>query len=313
MEHRPGIIPLRPLALGEIWGGVFATVRGNPAATLGLALLTTAVALVPTTALAIWLAGQDLALAEIIVLDSDVASDPYLTATLASYVPALAMWVVSILLPLFVALVVGHAIQGRKVTLGQTWQQTKGRILTAVATTLLVLAMFIALIAALILALVLVWSIDSTGLAATGSVLAIVAATAGGIYLWVKVGFAVSIVVLEGAGARRAIGRSWQLTRRGQFWRIFGIRLLTTIVATIAGSIVATPIALIALFASGDPDASALRWVLPLTQAVSVLVQGVLVTPFVSGVDSLLYVDQRMRREGLDVQLMQQLHTSPST
>ena len=315
LEYRPGIIPLRPLMLGEIWSGVFATVRGNPGATLGLALVTTAAVLVPATALALWLAGQDLGLATIFesgsLADPDLASDPFLNATVASYIPALAMWIASILLPVFMALVIGHAVQGQKVTLAQTWQQSRGRILTAIATTFLVIAMFIALVVALIIVLMVVWATDSTGLAAGGTAVAIVGAVTGGIYLWVKVGFAVSIVVLEGAGARRSIARSWQLTRGRPFWRIFGIRLLTSIVATIAGSIVATPIGLIALFAAGSPD-STLIWLLPLSQAVSVLVQGVLVTPFVSGVDSLLYVDQRIRREGLDVMLMQQLHPSPS-
>lgn len=315
LEHRPGIVPLRPLALGEIWSGVFATVRGNPGATLGLALVTTAAVLVPATALALWLAGQDLGLAVIFesdpLADPDSASDPFLNATIASYIPVLAMWIASILLPLFMALVIGHAVQGQKVTLAQTWQQTRGRILTAVATTFLVIAMFAALVVALFIVLAVLWATDSTGLATAGTVLAIVAAVAGGVYLWVKVGFAVSIVVLEGAAARRAIVRSWQLTRGRPFWRIFGIRLLTSIVATIAGSIVATPIGLIALFAAGSPE-STLIWLLPLSQAVSVLVQGVLVTPFVSGVDSLLYVDQRIRREGLDVMLMQQLHPSPN-
>ena len=306
LEYRPGIIPLRPLTLGEIWSGVFATVRGNPGATLGLALLTTALALVPATALAIWLAGQDLGLAAVL------SADAYSDATLASYVPGLAMWVVSLLLPLFVALVIGHAIQGRKVTLGQTWQQTRGRILPAIGTTLLIVAMFAGVIVVVLLAAAGIWaSGDGAGSVAL-TVLLVVGFAAAAVYLWVKVSFAVSIVVLESAGPRRAVRRSWGLTGGRPFWRIFGIRLLTAIVASIVGSIVATPIGLIALFAADDPDATSMAWVLPLTQAVSLLVQGVLVTPFVSGVDSLLYVDQRIRREGLDVQLMQQLPTSPS-
>ena len=232
LEYRPGIIPLRPLTLGEIWSGVFAAVRGNPGATLGLALVTTAAVLVPATALALWLAGQDLRLGVIFETDPDLASDPFLNATVASYLPALAMFIASILLPVFIALVIGHAVQGQKVTLAQTWQQSRGRILTAVATTFLVIAMFVALVVALIIVLVGLWATDSTGLAAGGTVVAIVAAVTGGIYLWVKVGFAVTIVVLEGAGARRSIARSWRLTRGRPFWRIFGIRLLTSIVAS---------------------------------------------------------------------------------
>lgn len=314
LEYRPGIIPLRPLTLSEIWSGVFATVRGNPGATLGLALVTTAAVLIPATAVAVWLAGQDLGLGGIFatdpVADAELGADPFVNATVASYLPALAMWIASILLPVFMALVIGHAVQGQKVTLAQTWQQSRGRILTALATTFLVIAMFVALVVALIVVLVGLWATDSSGLAVGGTVVAIVAAVTGGIYLWVKVGFAVSIVVLEGAGARRSIARSWQLTKGRPFWRVFGIRLLTSIVSTIAGSIIATPLGLIALIETGSPE-STLIWLLPLSQGVSALVQGVLVTPFVSGVDSLLYVDQRIRREGLDVMLMQQLHPSP--
>ena len=38
---------------------------------------------------------------------------------------------------------------------------------------------------------------------------------------------------------------------------------------------------------------------------VASLVAGALTTPFTAGVDALLTVDQRIRREGLDVQLIQ--------
>ena len=39
---------------------------------------------------------------------------------------------------------------------------------------------------------------------------------------------------------------------------------------------------------------------------VSGLIAASLTTPFTAGVDALLYVDQRIRREGLDVQLIEQ-------
>lgn len=40
LAPKPGIIPLRPLTLGEIWSGVMTAVPGNPTATIGLALVT---------------------------------------------------------------------------------------------------------------------------------------------------------------------------------------------------------------------------------------------------------------------------------
>lgn len=316
LDYRPGVIPLRPLGLSEIWSGVFATVRGNPAATLGLALLTTALTLVPTTALALWLAGQDLGLAELLEEPGAPAgvSDPFVSATLASYVPTFALWLTSILLPLFIALVIGHAIQGRKVTLAQTWEQTRGRVFTGVRASLLILAIFLGVAVAAVVLVVLFAAVDTSAVTVIGIALTVLATVLAAIYLWVRVGFAVSVVVLEGASARQSMARSWQLTRGTQFWRILGIRLLTTLVASIAGSIVVTPLSFIGLFTLGDPATagSSFTWVLPLTQAFAVLVQSVLVTPFVSGVDSMLYLDQRIRREALDVQIMQQIHAHRS-
>ena len=59
LEFRPGIIPLRPLTLGDIYGAVTKAIRGNVAATMGLALITSLICLVPTTALGAWLASME--------------------------------------------------------------------------------------------------------------------------------------------------------------------------------------------------------------------------------------------------------------
>lgn len=287
--------------MSEIWGGVFATVRGNPAATLGLALLTSVVALAPTTALALWIAGQDLDLTL-----EDGNPDPFFSAALASYVPLLAMVVASILLQLFMALVIGHAVRGDKVTLAQTWQESRGRILTGVGVVLILGAIFMGLAIIVVLLFVGMAAADSTGLLVIGGIVTGVGALAFGILLGVRLGFAMSIVVLEGAGAGRALARSWQLTSGRDFWRIFGIRLLTSVVASIAGSVVAMPVSLLAGLAMvGDTSGRSSLWLLPLSQSLGALIQGVLVTPFTAGVDALLYIDQRIRREGLDVQIVQ--------
>jgi hypothetical protein len=44
--HRPGAIPLRPLVLGDILDGAFRIIRYNPRATVGAAVLVSAVAMV---------------------------------------------------------------------------------------------------------------------------------------------------------------------------------------------------------------------------------------------------------------------------
>ena len=47
--------------------------------------------------------------------------------------------------------------------------------------------------------------------------------------------------MLEPIGVFGAIGRGFRLTRK-QFWRIFGIALLTFLIAQIAGSMLAFPV-----------------------------------------------------------------------
>src|SRR6185369_7614202 len=44
--HKPGAIPLRPLVLGDIFDGAFRIIRYNPKATVGAAVLVSAVAMV---------------------------------------------------------------------------------------------------------------------------------------------------------------------------------------------------------------------------------------------------------------------------
>ena len=39
--HQPGVVPLRPLTLGDIFGGALQTIRRNPKATVGMAALVT--------------------------------------------------------------------------------------------------------------------------------------------------------------------------------------------------------------------------------------------------------------------------------
>jgi hypothetical protein len=319
-EYRPGIVPLRPLTLSEIWSGVMTAIRGNPAATIGLALVTTVVVLVPLTALGAWLAGMTWLLPP---LDgyvdptdpSAAQADAVLVGQVASLVPGFATYVTAVLLPLFMAVVIGQGVQGRKVGLGETWRAARGRIPAALGVFFTVAFVAFVGLAVLGLLVVIAYQLDSQGAFALAVVGALVVAVIGLVLLSVRWGFATTIVVLENLGPWKAMTRSWVLTRKRGFWRIFGIRLLTGIVATIAVSVITTPLSFGAsFFVLGDPASpNPAMWILPVVQAVVVLIQSVLTTPFVSGVDSLLYVDQRIRYEGLDVQLVQQAHASPAS
>src|SRR6478672_6895073 len=67
--HKPGVVPLRPLGLGDFFDGAFKTIRRNPRAMVGLAaLVTTAFMVVPVlVTLLLAAAGH---------LNADFAMDP---------------------------------------------------------------------------------------------------------------------------------------------------------------------------------------------------------------------------------------------
>ncbi|GAA2744113.1 hypothetical protein GCM10009868_20510 [Terrabacter aerolatus] len=317
LAPKPGIIPLRPLNLGAIWSGVMTAVRGNPAATIGLALVTTAVVLVPLTLIGVWLSTTLSGATSLDptfdpALDGSAgqsgSADAFFGGEVASLVPTLAVYVTGLLLPLFMAVVIGQGVQGRRIGLGETARAARGRILPAVGVLLIIGLAAFAVIALLVGVVVAAWvgaGDGSSGGAVLVTILASVVAAVVFVLFSVRWGFAITIVVLEGVRPVHALRRSWQLTRRRGFWRIFGIRLLTGIVAAIAGSVITAPIGIVVgVLASGSVTSAA--WMLVLLQAGTVLVQSVLTTPFSSGVDSLLYVDQRIRYEGLDVALLQQ-------
>ena len=83
------------------------------------------------------------------------------------------------------------------------------------------------------------------------------------------------------------------------WWRVFGIQLLATVIAGVIAGVVSVPFQTVAgATTSPDGEPTTTFWVLV---TIGSVVAGVITLPFTSGVVSLLYVDRRMRREGLDL------------
>ncbi len=322
VEFRPGIIPLRPLTLGDIYGAVVKAVRGNPAATIGLATLTTFAFLLPTTALGTWLASLGS-----VPLDpgpsstaSDTLGSGFGLGLLGVYLPSIGQLVSGILLAGFLAQVVGQAVLGRRVGLGETWSATKGRLLPMLGAVLITVGVSTVAAAVLIggpVALLVYGATASDGaVIGTGVVLLLLGLLALVlllVYVGTKWALATPAIVLERLGAVGGLRRSWRLVEeptRGGFWRLFGIRLLTSIIVGVAASVIALPISfvvgLVLAATMGDGGTTGdLFATQALASGIAGLVTGALTTPFTAGVDALLYVDTRIRREGLDVQLVQ--------
>ena len=128
------------------------------------------------------------------------------------------------------------------------------------------------------------------------------AAVLFGIYAYVRVSLAPAALVLEKAGIRKALERSGVLVK-GDWWRVFGILLLAWLLSYIVSQILLVPFAIlgvVGLFTSGGGDDATLLFVL---LQVGAGLASFLIAPFGAGVRSLLYVDRRMRAEGLDLTL----------
>jgi hypothetical protein len=302
---RPGIIPLRPLRLGDVFGGVVRAVRGNVGSTMGLAAGTTMVFLVPITALAAWLGSQ-----------TSLSAYESSSGLLSTYLPTIGTWFSSILLAAFMAYVIGQGVLGRKVAAKETVRHVMRRIgQLLLATTLVVGSSLLVVGVGVVAVVALVMIGSSSNSAGAGALLLglflVPVAIVVGLALQTYFSFTTSVVVLERLPAVRAIARSWRLvgppTRKG-FWRLLGIRLLTSVAAGIIGQVVATPMTLIGAVlltvVAGQDVGGVYYAAMAVLQGAVAILSGILTTPFIAGVDAMLYIDARIRQEALDVQLL---------
>ncbi|WP_432506061.1 glycerophosphoryl diester phosphodiesterase membrane domain-containing protein [Kineococcus arenarius] len=309
---QPGIVPLRPLGLGEIWDGAFRAFRQNPRVMVGLSALVVVVTSVVTLVASV-VATQDLVRAttglETGTGDAAQVLDALQTSVPLVVVSSLLQVVAVQVLNGMLILSVSRAVLGRTISLGELWRVSRrrlgGLLLLAVLVTLASAAGVVAVLPGVgVLALA-----DGAAATATGAVLLLAGVlgwVAIALWLWVKWSMATPVLLLEGLSVRRSLGRSWRLTR-GSFWRTLGILLLTAVVVGVLVTAVATPFTLVGTFLAALLSTATTEWTgLVVSQGVGTLgsiVGSVVGYPFLASVTALVYVDLRVRREGLDVEL----------
>lgn len=313
--HRPGAVPLRPLTLGTMYDGAFRIIRYNPKATVGAAALVTAIGMSIPVALS-------LAFALTLGTGIDPSGDPEADLTtsealgLIGSMGALLLGLYATQLGLiFVTGMVAHvthaAALGRRMSLGQAWAATHGKRWRLIGLSLLVGLGGLLLVSVLIAPVIAVGVLSGDVLLTVGlAVLAGVAMVCLFGWLWIKLTYLTSaILMLEDGGVVRALARSWRITGR-HYWRTLGIALLTMLITAVAGSILTTPISVVGQVATFlAPEY--IFVILAATQALASVVQNAFVTPFVSAVSALQYLDLRIRKEGYDVELMRQAGLLP--
>ena len=286
---KPGIVPLRPLGVGEILDGAFRAFRRSQGSLLAISLIVNLIAAIPTTILAL------IGTSRLLVIDGDEVTlgKDWAVGALALGGVAIVSLLVSVTLPVFVSHAVGEAVLGRTVTLSQILAAAMGRAI------LLVLL----LAASWLVAMVVIALIASVKQLEGLAVLLILVLFVVGVWVYVKLTFATPALVLEDLRVMAAIRRSMTLTK-GRWWRTLGVLLLSGIVISIINQVLQAGLG----FASGlviglTMPASSTNAAL-VAGALAAMLASALTAPFVSGVISLLYIDARIRSEGFDQVLL---------
>jgi len=312
---KPGLIPLRPLDLGVILGASFRLLRRNPRPTFGVALLIQSILLV--------VSGGLIGLAALFTLSrldfSSSANQSTISAgnagilIVAAIVTVALSFVSSAMLQGIIVIEVSRASVGEKQRLPQLWRRVRGRIGALIGWTAIVaivVTMALALLAGIIALLVIT-------LGTAGIVAGVLIGLFGGLgfvvlafWLGTRVAFVASALMLERLTIRQAIARSWTLTR-GYFWRTLGILLLVSVMLQVASSVVSTPLNFVTQFAvplidpnrQTGPSTIVLIVVLGVLALIVSLVFSSITAVVQTATTALLYLDVRIRKEGLDLDL----------
>lgn len=300
---RPGIVPLRPLSFGEILDGAFRAVRFNPRVMFGLTAVVVVVAVVVQSLLQWYV--QGLIAAELLGTADALGEDVVLTTTLAAeFAEALTstpvLFVVTAILTGLLIVAVSRATLGQRVGPAEVWQKVRPRALALVGFSIL---MTVVTLAALALVVALVVAAVSNGAAEFAVLLGLLLLLAWfvtAVVVGVRLLLVPAVLVLEGQRLGAALSRSWQLTR-GSFWRTLGVYVVVSIIVGVVTGAVTLPGQVLSLLAF--PDALGTDPGPLLVNALTLAVSQTVTMGFSAAAVALVYIDQRMRKEGLDIQL----------
>ncbi|MET9435341.1 oxidoreductase [Streptomyces sp. NPDC006551] len=325
---KPGVIPLVPLKLSEILTGAFATLGRYWKPLLGVTGAAYGTALLVVGA-ACWFAyaavGEHLAA----VFDAS-GREPSWDDVRPLLIAFGCVWLVAMITMIAASgvmyaacpAVLQEAVLGRPTTFSAVWRRARASmpaVLGTVFLTMLLMLVPIALFGAAFIGLMVavVAAADGSGsvswalpvLALLGALATVPPVT----WVWVKLSLAPSAAVFERQRAVAAMRRSWRLVD-GSWWRIFGSLLVAGLISGMAGSlfqafaqVFSTPASFTAGATAPESPGEVLADLAPflaITLILSLIGQ-IVASVFPPLVTSLLYVDQRIRKENLAPALLQ--------
>lgn len=307
---KPGVIPLRPLGVGEILDGAVSTMRAHWRTVLGVSLTVSLF----TELLVI--------LVQKLVLDDSAPTssinDPSTSlremrrtlgnALLGSGAVSLVALLGTIVATALLTTVTSRAVLGKPVTIAEAWREARPQLVRLFGLTLLLPLMAIGIVVAGVLPGVLIAKAGSVAAGVPLAVLGGFAAIAVAVWIVMRFSLASPALMLEKQSIRKSMSRSAKLMR-GSWWRVFGIQVLAQIMAGIVSMIVGIPFTFIAGALSSDGLSSlfngtgSLGWTFLIVSGIGSVIGRTLTFPITAGVTVLLYIDQRIRREALDLDL----------
>jgi hypothetical protein len=287
-------VPLKALSAADIIGGVFASLRyaAGPLIAIGLAVgvaqgviqVLTEVISYPSAPFGSW--------------SGDLDRLPNLAGRAVS---VFALMPIGVLVTLagfgLAAVAVSRGVLGRRTTLAQCVAAVRGRMGTVLgmAGVVAAIALGCGIVATLVIT-PLTTVPRPSGAAGTLAALVAVLLVLLGIALAMlalsaRLMPAMPTVVLEGATVREGLRRAWALSR-GATWRFIGVNLLGGLIGVAFTLAACVPLVLLAVIVPTQVAAVGITF---LTAAVVTTIT----LPISASVATLLYIDQRFRRENL--------------
>ncbi|MFD7238664.1 hypothetical protein ACFWAT_25595 [Streptomyces syringium] len=305
---QPGVIPLRPLGVGEILEGSFGTLRRHWRTALGISLaVAVATQAVTTVVTGVWFRDNP----GFEYLDNPASATPGETLDAigeslpGTGVTALVSLLGSIIATALLTVVVSRAVLGRSTSVADAWRSARPQLLRLSGLLFLLPALIVGVFGVAVAPGLLISAAGAKAVGVGVALFGSLAGMAGAAWLWIQFSLAAPALMLERQGVLASLRRSAKLVR-GSWWRIFGVQLLAVFLVFVVATVIGIPVGIIEMIFTGESATSGtIGWSTLIISGVAAVISTTLMAPITAGVTALLYLDQRIRRESLDVELAQ--------
>jgi hypothetical protein len=229
----------------------------------------------------------------------------------ASAIVVVVTWVATVVLTGILTVVVSRAVLGEKMTAGEAWQAARRRLPRLLLLTLVYSLIWLSPLLVVTVVVVAVGASGATVATFLASLLLLAAIPAAN-YLYIRYALSGPSLMLESTspasgepsrpiGVAGALRRSGELVK-GSWWRTEGILALVLLIVVIISWVLSVPFSL-PFYLIGDQPSDSEFLLALVVSALGGMVTSTFTAPFTAAATVLLYVDRRIRREGLDIDL----------